>query len=137
MKKTISFILIAVVLCGLLCSCQPDPMPEGYVEQEVIDKTHEFVGYLHERNFEAAAAMFNTEKMKDFGADKLKEKLTKHLDDLGEFEKYTTTLVYGSEDKEGNKYAACMAVVGYKKMNYSQYELTFDRDLKIIALSIR
>lgn len=140
MRKVRKFIIGALLMVWsavLLTGCGKGNLSDTFDEDTIKAEAMKSIEYFNQREYQSIL---------DMGADELKNSITAeqfadvsnpYLDQCGEFEEISKTVVAGSTDKKtGNEYGGVIMIGKYADGKI-QFTIAFDKDMKLVQFIIK
>lgn len=133
--KKLGVLLACLLIMSVLAACGSKPLPEGFVEEEVLSEAENVVALLSARDYEGVTALFSP-AMAELDAAKLETSVGPSLDALGAFDRIKSKSTTGGRNDTVGNYATAVLVCEYEKGN-ATYTISIDEDGKICGLYMK
>lgn len=135
--KKILITLFAIALTLSLAACGSNNLADSFSEEEVIANAKSYVETINTLDYEAVVAGLREDLQSQVTAESLESAWGPLLDEAGEFEKYTTVVVYGQKDQTTQEdYAVCVLVCKYENASRT-FTISMDKDYKFVGLYMK
>ena len=136
MRRKIGRIMAVLLAIVLLTACAGKDLPEGFVEEEVLDRARNVASLMTAEDYEGTAALFSPAMAEKLDAATMEETVGDQIRELGEFEAITTEKVAGASDKDAGDVAVVVLVCKHTN-GKATYTISIDRDDRICGLYMR
>lgn len=135
--RKILITLFAIALMLSLAACGSNNLADSFSEEEVIANAKSYVETINTLDYEAVVAGLREDLQSQVTAESLESAWGPLLDEAGEFEKYTTVVVYGQKDQTTQEdYAVCVLVCKYENASRT-FTISMDKDYKFVGLYMK
>ncbi len=135
--KKILITLFAIALTLSLAACGSNNLADSFSEEEVIANAKSYVETINTLDYEAVVAGLREDLQSQVTVESLESAWGPLLDEAGEFEKYTTVVVYGQKDQTTQEdYAVCVLVCKYENASRT-FTISMDKDYKFVGLYMK
>ena len=135
--KKILITLFFFFLTLSLAACGSNNLADSFSEVVVIANSKSYVETINTLDYEAVVAGLREDLQSQVTAESLESAWGPLLDEAGEFEKYTTVVVYGQKDQTTQEdYAVCVLVCKYENASRT-FTISMDKDYKFVGLYMK
>lgn len=136
MRRKIGLILTIILILGVLSACGSNELPEGFVEEELVGQAQNVVALMSAGDYEGTAAMFSPAMAEQLDAAALESAVGEKLNELGEFDSFTSTSISGGSDKKIGDFGVVVLVCKYQNGN-AKYTISIDENDQICGLYLK
>lgn len=136
MKKRIMLAVAMLLACAVLlagCGGEPEPLPDGVGEEELLSAGQEIVDTLISGDYQAVYDQFREDIRVELSEESVRDLAAPVLEEAGSFEGVDETSTAGST--EGESHAIARFICAFSQEDV-EFRVAFDPELTLIGLSV-